>query len=505
MGYCADRMFIGLGNAWPRAVAALWLLISGGSWPLTAAERPDVVVILCDDLGYGDLSVNGHPRIRTPHIDRLAETGIRFTNFYSAAPVCSPSRVGLLTGRSPNRAGVYDWIPPANGDQPVARTDGREQVHMRRQEVTLPQLLQQAGYATCMAGKWHCNSMFNHAAQPQPGDAGFDHWLATQNNAAPSHQDPVNFVRNGQAVGRQEGYSCQIATTEVINWLEQQTREHPDAPFFVYLPFHEPHEPVASPPELVEQYRGVAWSEDQAQYFANVHNVDLAVGRLVDALEKMKRRDNTLIVFSADNGPETLNRYRSANRSWGVTGPLRGMKLHTHDGGFHVAGIMNWPRGIRPGQMADQPASSLDLLPTLCDLAGQALPEGRLLDGISLAPLFRSGAFPERPRPLVWAYYNAINDARVAMRHGRWKVLARLDGGRVPKLENLNEQGLQTVRQATLTDFEIYDLIDDPGETRNLTGRLPASEQESLTVLLQNSYRELARDSPAWAVSAVAP
>ena len=140
-----------------------------------ADARPNVIVILCDDLGFGDLGCNGHPHIQTPNLDRLATEGIRFTNFYSAAPVCSPSRVGLMTGRSPNRAGVYDWIPEAkaNGE---AKPDARDLVHMQLHEGTLPQLLKTAGYATCMAGKVHCNSVFNNAAQPQLGAAGCDHW-----------------------------------------------------------------------------------------------------------------------------------------------------------------------------------------------------------------------------------------------------------------------------------------------------------------------------------------
>lgn len=158
-----------------------------------ADDRPNIVVIICDDLGYGDLACYGHPHIRTPHLDRMAAEGVRFTDFYSTAPVCSASRVGLLTGRSPNRAGVYDWIPPGNQTKP----DAREQVHMRRDETTIAQLLKQAGYATAMSGKWHCNSEFNSDLQPQPGDAGFDHWFATHNNAAPSRENPINFVRNG--------------------------------------------------------------------------------------------------------------------------------------------------------------------------------------------------------------------------------------------------------------------------------------------------------------------
>lgn len=458
-----------------------------------AGQRPNIVIILCDDLGYGDLGIHGHPHIQTPNIDKLANDGIRFTNFYSTAPVCSPSRVGLLTGRSPNRAGVYDWIPEANNPRP----DAREQVHLKKSEVTIGQLMQQAGYATCMSGKWHCNAAFNSDKQPQPGDAGFDHWLATQNNAAPSHENPVNYVRNGQPVGKIEGYSCQIATDEVTTWAETHVTEHAAQPFFAYLAFHEPHEPVASPPELIEKYAGVTWHLDQAQYFANVHNVDLAVGKLVKALKKLNIRDNTLIVFTADNGPETLNRYRSANRSWGITAHLRGQKLHTHDGGFHVAGIFNWPNGIEPGQVIDAPASALDLLPTACGLANVRLPENRTFDGINLAQLFKDAQMPKRTKPLVWAYYNGINDARVAMRHGQWKVLARLNGGKFPKRQNLTPTTLAEAKAAVLTDFEIYDISTDPGEITNLSGRRLEQENE-LTTAIEAGYRELVGDSPAW-------
>jgi len=461
-----------------------------------AAEKPNIIVILCDDLGYGDLGVHGHPHIQTPNLDKLAAEGIRFTNFYSTAPVCSPSRVGLLTGRSPNRAGVYDWIPEATTPRP----DGREQVHLRREEATIGHMMQNAGYATCMAGKWHCNAAFNSDLQPQPGDAGFDHWLATQNNAAPSHENPVNYVRNGKRLGKIEGFSCQIAADEVIQWVTNRRKQQPEQSFFAYLAFHEPHEPVASPPKLVDQYKDVTWHPDQAQYYANVHNVDLAVGKVVTALEKLNIRDNTLIIFTADNGPETLNRYRSANRSWGVTGNLRGQKLHTHDGGFHVAGIFNWPNGIKPGQVIEAPASALDIMPTACRLAGTAIPTQRPLDGMDLTPLFVEGKMPDRTKPLVWAYYNAINDARVAMRHGPWKVLARLNGGKFPKRQNLTPTTLAEAKAAKLTDFEIYNIAADPGEIVNLAGRDLDAEAD-LVATIQQGYRELVNDSPAWAPS----
>ena len=306
---------------------------------VTADDRPNIVVILCDDLGYGDLACYGHPHIKSPNLDQMAADGMRLSACYSAAPVCSPSRVGLLTGRSPNRAGVYDWIPSAGGKRP----DARDLVHMQRDEITIPQLLKDAGYATCQSGKWHCNSRFNSPNQPQPGDAGFDHWFATQNNAAPCHENPNNFVCNGDEVGPLEGYSCQLVVDEATRWLDRHVKENAEQPFFMFITYHEPHEPVASPRSLVDGYKDVTESEDEAQFFANVENLDNATGRLLATLDRLGKTDNTLVVFTSDNGPETLNRYKRANRSWGRPGLLRGMKLWTTEAGHRVAGIMKWP------------------------------------------------------------------------------------------------------------------------------------------------------------------
>jgi len=180
---------------------------------------------------------------------------------------------------------------------------------MRASEVTIPKLLKEAGYATCMSGKWHCNGKFNSQQQPQPNDAGFDHWFGTQNNASPSHENPRNFVRNGKPVGNLKGFSCQLVMDEALNWLKGQQKKAPRQPFFMYVAFHEPHEPVASPRKLVKSYSDVSRNENEAQYFANVANIDAAVGKLMAALKTMNVDENTLVVFTSDNGPETLLRY----------------------------------------------------------------------------------------------------------------------------------------------------------------------------------------------------
>lgn len=456
------------------------------------STKPNIIVLLCDDLGYGDLSCYGHPVIKTPHLDRLAGQGLRLTSCYSAAPVCSPSRVGLLTGRSPNRAGVYDWIPPGGRQQ----ANLRDLVHMQKDETTIPMILGQSGYQTCLVGKWHCNSRFNSPAQPQPDQAGFDHWFATQNNAGPSHRNPRNFVRNGKPVGPLTGFSAGLIVKEAIQWLGQRDAQHP---FYLQVCFHEPHEPVASPPELVSQYRPKAISEDQAQYFANVANVDQAVGRLLTFLSSKDLRQNTLIVFTSDNGPETLNRYGGANRSYGSPGALKGMKLWTSEAGFRVPGIISWPGTIKPGSVSDEVVSSLDLLPTFCALSGASLPQGTL-DGTDISSLLKGQTLAvPRVKPLLWCYYNSLNEHAVAMRSGDWKILATLqvDGQRLGKITNVHSGNQTTIQNAALGDFELYHVKADLSETKNVATAFPQKFAE-LSQQLQRRYTALVRDSHVW-------
>ncbi|MEM0927243.1 MAG: sulfatase-like hydrolase/transferase, partial [Planctomycetota bacterium] len=420
--------------------------------------------------------------------------GIRFTDFYSAAPVCSPSRVGLLTGRIPNRAGVYDWIPDADPNQLPRQS--RALVHLRKSEITIPSLLRSVGYATCMSGKWHCNAMFNSDKQAQPDDHGFDHWFATQNNAAPSHENPRNFVRNGKAVGPLEGYSCQIVADEFIGWLREHRRQNPEQPFFGYVAYHEPHEPVASPADLVKKYeRAGARNQDEAHYFANVENLDTATGRILGVLEELGYGDDTLVVFTSDNGPETLNRYRRANRSYGTPGPLRGMKLHTHEAGYRVAGIMRWPSRIQSGQTSSEPVCSLDFLPTFAKLAGANLPPERVFDGADFLPAL-SGQPIRRRQPLMWVYYHSYTEQgqyvpTVAMRERNLKVRARIKGfGGVAQVDASN---IAAVRDATLSEVELYDLSKDLSETNPLP-----LDQSPLPGRLRQHYREALETFHVW-------
>jgi arylsulfatase A len=426
--------------------------------PAAAAERPNVVVILCDDLGYGDLACYGHPTIRTPNLDSLAAQGWRLTDCYAASPVCSPSRVGFLTGRTPTRASVYNWIPSGSV------------MHMPEGEITIADRLGDAGYDTALVGKWHCNGAFNSDEQPQPGDFGFDHWFATQNNAAPSHRDPVNFVRNGEPVGKLEGFSSHIVAGEGIRWL--RSREAPSRPFYLQVNFHEPHEPVDSPDGMVARYRaGGAEKRGEALYYANVENMDAAVGTLLAALDDMGVADDTFVFFTSDNGPETLDRYRGAERSHGRATPLRAMKLWLYEGGIRVPGIARFPGRLEPGRVVSTPVGSLDLMPTLCALAGVPAPDDRALDGTDLSPMAR-GEEPVRAQPLFWHYFNALGEPKLAVREGDWMLLATVTTGNKER-HRFHPDQVAAIRASEPNGYELYNLRDDLAQARDLASDEP--------------------------------
>lgn len=369
------------------------------------SAAPNILVVLCDDLGYGDLACYGDPDLITPHIDRFAAEGLRLTSCYSAAPNCSPARTGLMTGRTPYRVGVHNWIPFLSP------------MHVPATEVTIAALLQQAGYETCHVGKWHLNGWFNLPGQPQPSDHGFDHWFATQNNAIPNHHNPYNFIRNGIPMGPIEGYASHIVTDEAIRWLTDV--RDPQQPFFLYVCFHEPHEPIASDP----QYSGLYESDDPSYlaHHGNITQMDAAFGRLMETLDRQGLTDSTLVVFTSDNGPAVTNYHPH-----GSAGPLRLKKGHLYDGGIRVPGIIRWPGRTAPGSVSDEPVCGVDLLPTLCEAAGIDPPADRPLDGASMLPVL-SGQPLMRSQPLYWQFNYAASAPKVAIRDGDWKLLAGLD------------------------------------------------------------------------------
>ena len=304
-----------------------------------AEQPPNFVIIVADDLGYGDLGCYGSPIVKTPHIDAFAREGLRLTSCYSAASNCSPARTGLMTGRTPYRVGVHTAIPFGSP------------MHVRQSEITIASLLHDAGYQTCHVGKWHLNGKFNSPDQPQPDDHGFEYWFSTQNNALPNHKHPDNFVRNGEPVGIVEDYAANIVAAEANRWLEKN--RDATRPFFLYVCFHEPHEPIATHPRFASQYP----SDDPSYsaYYGNIAQMDHAFGKIVDRLDTLGLRDNTFVLFTSDNGPAV-----TAMHPHGWAGPLRGKKGDLYDGGIRVPGIARWPGHIRAGRVCDEPISGVD-------------------------------------------------------------------------------------------------------------------------------------------------
>jgi arylsulfatase A len=374
-----------------------------------APARPNIVVVLADDLGYGDLACFGHPVIKTPNLDRFAAEGLRLTSCYSASANCSPARTGLMTGRTPYRAGIHTAIPMLSP------------MHLRAEEVTVAKLLREAGYATCHSGKWHLNGMFNLSG-PQPGDHGFDHWFSTQNNCLPNHHNPYNFARNGIPVGPLEGYASQLVADEAIGWLD--TLKEKTQPFFLYVCFHEPHEPIRTQPRFESLYSEITDPSVRA-YYGNVSQMDEAFGRLMRKLDELGQRDNTFVWFTSDNGP-ARTRWHTA----GSPGPLREYKGHSYEGGIRVPGIIRWPGHVQAGTQSDEPICGVDLLPTVCAITEITPLANRPLDGTSILPLFE-GQSVERKTPLYWQFNYSISEPKVAMRIGDWKVLAKVDAPRI--------------------------------------------------------------------------
>ena len=439
---------------------ALHLAVVGSSTlaaqPKSEGDRPNFVIFLTDDLGWGDLACYGHPRIQTPNLDAFAKEGLRLTQCYSACSVCSPSRSSILTGRTPYRNGVFRWIPSGSD------------IHLRSSEITIATLLQQRGYNTCHVGKWHLNGHFNSDQQPQPNDHGYQHWLATQNNAAPNHLNPTNFVRNGKELGKLEGPSSHIAVEEAINWLKD--RPEPSTPFFLTVWTHEPHMPIESTSEFMKPYADLA-DEGLRQHHGNITQLDAAFGKLMAALKEMNHVDNTFVVFTSDNGPEGNG---TSGRTRGSTGGLRGRKRHSYEGGIRVPGIVRWPNHVKPGTESTEPVIGSDLFTTICEVVNIPVPADRTIDGASMLPLFAGEAI-ERGQPLYWRNHLAPEQQRVAIRVGDWKIIGSDD----------------------LTHFELYNLLDDPQET---TDRSAAESQrfEAMKAQLIAHDAAVLKEGPSW-------
>ena len=447
----------------------LFLLIIGPTFLFAQDAKPNVVFILADDLGYGDLASYGHRHIQTPHLDQLAKEGLKLTNFYSPSPLCSPARASFLTGRTPYRTGIKSWIPEG--------TD----IYLQQQELTLATLLKRHNYQTFLSGKWHLNGGLDDSQQTQPEDHGFDKWLALHAFATPNHKNPNNFFEDGKALGQTQGFAAQIAVDKAIEYLEGRDT---DKPFFLFLPLAEPHSEIASPYEFYQKYQSFTDGEvdlehvtarGPGEYYANITHMDYQIGRVLEKLEELQLDENTIVVFTSDNGPVTSDwRQWWEVNMYGETGGLRGRKGDLFEGGLKVPCLIRYPNHIAPGIVSDEPAHGYDLFPTLCEQLNIPLPDDRQIDGIDISPLFQQQKL-ERSVPLFWAFQTALGNKgdifQYAVRWNKWKMIAS-----------------ESLRKTLL-----YDLENDPSETREISTQFPQVVSK-LKTFIEEKKNSIAKD-----------
>ena len=402
-----------------RPLIAVLLGLTGFAMTGTAKAAPpppNIILIVADDMGWGDLPSYGHPTIKTPHLDRVAREGQRWTTFYSGAPYCTSSRAGLLTGRLPVRSGMASetrtvLFPDSTGGLPPS-------------EVTIPEVLKARGYATAMMGKWH----LGHLPQHQPENHGFDLYFGipySNDMDAPLPDGPEKnaLIRNpkadsfnvpvfsgGKVVERPAHQ--QTLTRRYVERSIAFIRANPKKPFFLYLAHHAPHVPLFAHHDFAGQSPRGAYGDVLAE-------MDDGVGRLRAALEELGLERNTLLIFTSDNGP-----WLAQKDIAGSSGHLRDGKGTTFEGGVRVPALFLWPGTIKPGAV-DQMGAFFDLLPTFARMAGAALPEGRVLDGGDLTPVL-TGAGPSPRRE----YFYYRGSTLQAVRSGPYKAhfVTRIEG-----------------------------------------------------------------------------
>ena len=365
-------------------------------------KRPNVVVLLADDLGSRDIGCYGGP-VKTPALDELAAKGVRFTDFHSGAPVCSPARATLLTGRHHLRTGVYTVIQ-----------DHIHNMHLRKSEVTIAELLKANGYDTVHIGKWHLGTPFRGMKKPWIDEHGFDYWFATDLNAAPSHRNPSNFWRNRERVGDLKGYACQLVVDEAITWLDE--KRDAEKPFFLNIWFHEPHAPLAAPDDIVSQYGDL--NDPAAIYSGTIDNTDRAIARLLKKLKDTGSLENTIIIYTSDHGS-----YRRIATV--VCGPTRD---HCSKVGFARPASFTGQNASRVAGLKTHPRAQSISYPQSAGWWGSRNRKGVHLDGADLAPLLTGKpADFKRHQPLTW--HSPTSQPIAVIREGKYSLVGYREDG----------------------------------------------------------------------------
>jgi arylsulfatase A-like enzyme len=434
-------------------IAAAGLIVAACT---SEAAPPNIVLIYADDLGWRDLGVQGSTYYETPHIDRLAAEGLRFTNAYANAPNCAPSRAALMSGQYAPRTGIYTVQSAARGraeDRLLVPVENRTELAL--EIPTLAEALQDAGYRTGHIGKWHLGG-----AGYAPSDQGFDWTLAGDaRGGVTTHFFPYgrgDAVPPGLESGDDGEYLADRITDHAIEFIEAAG----ERPFFLYLSHYSVHTPIQGRPDLVEHYRDKPASDGHGnpEYAAMIQAVDEGVGRVLETLDRLAIAENTVVIFYSDNGgfgPVT------------TMSPLRGSKGMLYEGGIREPLIIRWPGRIAEGVLTDVPVIGTDFYPTLVELAAGSTPVGHQLDGRSFAHILRDVGAASPSRDIFWhfpAYLGA--DASVtgpwrttpasAIRRDRWKLIHFFEGNR----------------------WELYDLESDIGESDDLSALMPERTAE---------------------------
>ena len=431
-------------------------------------RRPNVLLVLADDLGWGDVSMNGCPDIATPNIDRIAREGVRFTQYYANAPECTPTRCALLTGRYQHRVGGLECAIGVNN---IGRYDEaawlqqRGELGLPESEITLGRIFRNAGYDTALFGKWHLGYDPKH----WPDRHGFtdtfavlggnaDYYLHTELNEGTGK---AHLYENGKRANR-KGYMTDLIGARAVKWLAARQ----DRSWLLYLPFTAPHVPIQDPAEYDPKSGTAPYRNgDRRAYASVVRRLDDNIGMVLRQIETMGAGANTIVLFASDNGGDPNGRNL----------PYRGRKSSLFEGGIRVPCCIRWPEVLPRGSNADQVAASMDLLPTLLAATGVPAPAGRRFDGMDLLPAL-TGKRGAAPRTLFWRYRRA-EVRRRAVREGNWKYID--DSGR----EQLYDLG----RDEKETD----DLLArEPEVVRKLRSRLAAWEEDVRAARLRDFVRQ---------------
>jgi len=445
-------------------------------------SKPNFVIILVDDMGWTDATCYGSRYYETPNIDKLCSRGMKFTDGYAACAVCSPTRAAVMTGRYPARVGITDWIRarfqggkiPADRKNPSGFTGGRNRkllcprnpYWLELDEVTIAEALKPAGYISCHVGKWHLGP-----DDWYPEKQGFDYnFGGCDYGQPPSYFDPYSNRRLKGIPTLKPRKKGEYLTDREGDEAARFIKQHRDKPFFLYMAHYAVHTPIQGKKDLVAKYRGkTPTNQKNPKYAAMIESVDDAVGKIMAALDEAGVADNTVVVFTSDNG--------------GLVGPthnapLRSGKGFPYEGGIREPLIVRWPKTVKPGSVCGEPVMSIDFFPTFCEAAGVKLPAGRVIDGESIMPLLKQTGSLKRDA-IFWHYphYRGRLAPYSIIRKGNWKLIRRWETGKL----------------------ELFNLKDDISERNDLAARMPERAREldeRLSAWLKSVGAKLPRKNP---------